>query len=153
GTGSLTLQYDSISGGFYKNAQTVALANKNTWKQFTFNITDAYFGNRQNGGADFRIAGNVGMTFFIDAIEVAAAPLPARIGLSPVAFDRSVVLGSNLPNDSFSVTNVGDIPLNYSISSNAPWVSVSPASGWSMGEADPIDVIYSTSGLPMGTAS
>jgi len=77
GTGTLTLQYDAIGSGlgnFYKNGGSVTLGNKDTWKQQTFYLTDAFFGNRQNNGADFRIFGGVGTTFYLDLIQVSAAP-------------------------------------------------------------------------------
>jgi len=75
GTGSLTLEYDANTGEFYKNGGSIALTNKNTWKQFTFNLTNAYFGNRQNNGADFRLSlGST--TFYLDVIQVDAAALP-----------------------------------------------------------------------------
>jgi hypothetical protein len=73
GTGTLTLQYDSIGGGAYKSAGSVALGNKDTWKQYTFYLHDAYFGNRQNNGADFRFSAGVGITFYVDLVRVSAA--------------------------------------------------------------------------------
>jgi hypothetical protein len=79
GSGTLTLQYDSIGGNFndrYKNGGSFTLGNKDTWKQHTFYLTDAYFGNRQNNGADFRIFGGVGTTFYLDLVQVSAAVVP-----------------------------------------------------------------------------
>jgi hypothetical protein len=73
-TGSLTLQYDSNTGdtlpAFYQNGGSITLAGTNTWKQHTFHLTDAYFGNRQNFGSDFRIFGGVGNTFYLDKVLV-----------------------------------------------------------------------------------
>jgi hypothetical protein len=83
GTGTLTLQYDSICDdfdGFYKSAGSVTLGNKDTWKQHTFYLDDAYFGNRQNNGADFRIFGGVGTTFYLDMIQVSAAQIVPETG-------------------------------------------------------------------------
>jgi hypothetical protein len=72
--GSLTLQYDSNTGdtlgAFYKNGGSIALGGTNTWKQHTFHVTDAYFGNRQNYGSDFRIGAGVGNTFYLDKVLV-----------------------------------------------------------------------------------
>jgi hypothetical protein len=73
GTGTLTLQYDAIGSGLgsiYKNGGSVVLGNKDTWNQHTFYLSDAYFGNRQNNGADFRIFGGVGTTFYLDLVQV-----------------------------------------------------------------------------------
>ena len=55
GTGYLNLQYDATEYE-YKNGGTVDLQDTNTWMQHTFYLSDAYFGNRQNDGGDFRIA-------------------------------------------------------------------------------------------------
>jgi hypothetical protein len=79
GTGTLTLQYDSFGeglGAFYKSAGSVTLGNKDSWKQHTFYLNDAYFGNRQNNGADFRIFGGVGTTFYLDLVQVSGAQFP-----------------------------------------------------------------------------
>ena len=74
GTGSLGLQYDSNTGNtlpaFYKNGGSVALTGSNTWKQKVFHVTDAYFGNRQNAGADFRISKSGGGFFYLDQVRV-----------------------------------------------------------------------------------
>ena len=70
GTGSLTLHYDASDGGRYKNGGTVVLADSGLWKSHTFHLGDAWFGNRQNGGADFRIFGGAGTRFYLDTVEV-----------------------------------------------------------------------------------
>ena len=70
GTGSLTLHYDASDGARYKNGGTVILADSGLWKSHTFHIGDAWFGNRQNGGADFRIFGGAGNRFYLDTVEV-----------------------------------------------------------------------------------
>jgi len=78
GTGTLTLQYDSIGDdfdNFYQSAGSVTLGNMDTWKQHTFYLDDAYFGNRQNNGADFRIFGGVGATFYLDLVQVSASQI------------------------------------------------------------------------------
>jgi hypothetical protein len=72
GTGSLLLQYDATSSP-YKNGPSVALTNTNTWKSVAWNVTDAYFGNRQNNGADFRIFRGVNQTFYLDTVQVSLA--------------------------------------------------------------------------------
>ena len=78
GTGSLTLQYDAASNA-YKSGGSVALTGTNTWKQFYYHVSDAYFGNRQNGGADFRILAGAGNTFYLDVVSVSTVtPLPAQ---------------------------------------------------------------------------
>jgi len=86
GTGSLELQYDSISG-IYTTGGSVALTGTDTWKQYAFYVTNAYFGNRQNDGADFRICSQPGNTFYLDVAgaseetflpDKATGPIPAN---------------------------------------------------------------------------
>ncbi|UCD30370.1 MAG: DUF3604 domain-containing protein [Planctomycetota bacterium] len=82
GSGNLKLQYDSSDPApppddIYKNGGSVSLTGTDTWKEHTYHISDAYFGNRQNGGADFRIGGGVGNTFYLDLVKVVLAPQQA----------------------------------------------------------------------------
>lgn len=61
GADSFRLDYDSTDGsqpldGAYKPTAAVAITGTNTWRRTTFGLPDAYFGDRQNGGADLRIA-------------------------------------------------------------------------------------------------
>jgi len=78
GSGSLILEYDA-TGSIYKNGGSVALSGTDTWKQHAYHVTDAYFGNRQNNGADFRIAGGVGNTFYLDVVGVSVdSHLPSK---------------------------------------------------------------------------
>ncbi len=74
-----------------------------------------------------------------------------RIDLSPESITRTVFLGDGLPNDVFTVTNGGPETLNYTINDNVGWLDVSPTSGESTGESDPIDVLYTdVAALPVG---
>ena len=70
--GSLSLQYDSSTGtGIAAEYRTSGhLTNTNDWLTFTYHVTDAYFGNRENGGADFRIARSSSGTFYLDTVTV-----------------------------------------------------------------------------------
>ncbi|MCP4655620.1 MAG: DUF362 domain-containing protein [bacterium] len=99
GSGSLRLQYDSDTGGEvsarYRNAGRVMLEGTGSWRQHTFHLTDAYFGNRQNLGADFRITKTgAAQRFYLDLVQVsdgsatesaimAVASDPARAGWKP----------------------------------------------------------------------
>lgn len=55
GTGTWNVQYDS-TGEPYQGSASVTNTNTGTWKTATFTLPDAGFGNRENAGADFRIA-------------------------------------------------------------------------------------------------
>jgi hypothetical protein len=154
GSGSLDLQYDAAgSGNMYKNGGSVALTGTNTWKVHTYHVSDAYCGNRQNNGADFRIARSGGDFFYLDLIQVSLQP--ARIELAPSSIVRSVRRGTNLPSDTFTVRNSGGGTLAYtvSVSDNPIWLHVSSPGGTSVGESASFDITYSTAGLPSADQS
>ena len=75
--GSISLQYDSTAGDqlsdFYQHGGDVEMTGTETWLQHTFHVTDAYFGNRQNHGADFRFFGGVGNVYYLDNVQVTPA--------------------------------------------------------------------------------
>ncbi|TWT78362.1 hypothetical protein Pla123a_11530 [Posidoniimonas polymericola] len=56
GGSQLNLQYDSTSST-YKNATPVAIDDSGEWRTARFYLDDAFFGDRQNGDADFRLTG------------------------------------------------------------------------------------------------
>lgn len=61
GTGSFQVQYDNGTSNPYEAATPdIPLTNTDTWKTATVTGTDAYFGNLQNGGADFRLRNGSG---------------------------------------------------------------------------------------------
>ncbi|NIA31135.1 MAG: DUF5010 domain-containing protein, partial [Actinobacteria bacterium] len=55
GTGSFSLQYDDGQNA-YNVAGFQSITNSNTWKKRSFVLPAVGFTNRQNGGADFRLA-------------------------------------------------------------------------------------------------
>ena len=70
GGGEFSLDYDSTdatwpAAGAYKRTAPVPLTGSNTWRTAIFDLPDAYFGDRQNSGADLRIA--------IPALDLAVA--------------------------------------------------------------------------------
>lgn len=82
-----------------------------------------------------------------------AIPTPPgpELTVGPAGFDRSVWIRTPLADDTFTVTNTGLGTLDYAITEDADWLSVSPASGSSTGEADSIQILYDTSMLSAGT--
>ncbi|MHC4799817.1 MAG: hypothetical protein ACYTF1_24545, partial [Planctomycetota bacterium] len=73
-SGTFYLHYDSDTGNDtaakYKNGGSVVIGGSDEWKSWTFHVTDAYFGNRQNNGADFRIVNTSGNYFYLDMVYV-----------------------------------------------------------------------------------
>jgi autotransporter-associated beta strand protein len=51
----LGLQYDGSSAAYTNHPQPITTTGSNTWRRVRFEISNAYFGGRQNGGADFRL--------------------------------------------------------------------------------------------------
>ena len=55
------MQYDSTEStrahqGAYKGTRRLLRSGQDRWQTHVFRLSDARFANRQNGGADFRIA-------------------------------------------------------------------------------------------------
>jgi hypothetical protein len=81
-------------------------------------------------------------------LTVVSATSPS-IGLSPTSFSFSgTVGGANPGNQTLSVTNAGTGTLSFSVSENATWLTVSPASGTAPAS---VTVSASVSGLAAGT--
>jgi hypothetical protein len=122
GTGSLTLQYDSNTGttldAFYKDGGSVTLTGSNTWKRKVFHVTDAYFGNRQNAGADFRIAHSGSGFFYLDLIQVISPQPPPRL---------RVTLAGSAALLSWPASTVGFTLQSQPTLSNTNWVDVTNA--------------------------
>ena len=80
---TLWVEYDATASA-YKRAPSFRTTGTNTWKARTEVLRDAYFANRQNGGADFRIAAPPGAAFTLDLVyvRVPASRLPA-VRISP----------------------------------------------------------------------
>lgn len=73
-----------------------------------------------------------------------------EINLAPSSISR-VLWGTQPPaNDWFTVQNIGGATLNYTIVSQAAWVTPVPTAGSSNGEADTIVLNYGTFGLGPG---
>jgi hypothetical protein len=83
-------------------------------------------------------------------MEYAVSGPPPQIERSPAFFTRSVERGKDLPHDIFTVRNAGGGAMSYTISDDVGWLSVAPDGGTSSGEADPINIAYSTSTLAIG---
>jgi GH25 family lysozyme M1 (1,4-beta-N-acetylmuramidase) len=100
-----------------------------------------------------------GLTLDLDVFNGTLAQLQALVGSNPEAtiacapmtLSATILAGQNAPDNGFTIANTGGGTLNYTITVDAAWLSVSPTSGTSTGEADPISVSYSTALLDIGT--
>jgi hypothetical protein len=66
---SFRVEYDSSTAAYHAGPW-ISTTGTNTWKTYTLGVKNAYFGNRQNGGADLRIAATPGTTFYLDLVYV-----------------------------------------------------------------------------------
>lgn len=51
----IRLQYDGVNGAYTVHPKSFIVTGSNTWRSARFEISNAYFGNRQNGASDFRL--------------------------------------------------------------------------------------------------
>jgi hypothetical protein len=125
--------------------------NGNTWRAYSA---------RFNSGASTRISvgfklgsTGAGPTVQWDTLRITStAPPPAPvIALSPTSLSASVVQGHNAPSQTFTVRNQGGGTLTYVVTESLPWLSVTPSSGTSTGEADTLTVQYASPGLAPGS--
>jgi hypothetical protein len=77
------------------------------------------------------------------------APAP-MIGHSVANIERTLQAGQNLPNDIIAVNNSGEGILNFTASSDAAWLNVTPPSANSAGPPRALAVGYNTSALLVG---
>lgn len=82
GNGKMVLQYDADSAEF-KDAPLFSYTDTNTWKSFTFHLSDAKFANR-TGGSDFRLgiegggaSASTNVDMKVAAVTVTKTPKPA----------------------------------------------------------------------------
>ena len=84
------------------------------------------------------------------------APQPAVLSLSPATVSATGTAGGATPTaQPVVLSNVaGGSTAAWSLSSNQPWVTVTPASGSLAGGANqPLSVIFNTAGMPAGSHS
>jgi hypothetical protein len=98
------------------------------------------------------VPGNADTTdqdFALVVYNAGASSGSPTIGVSPASMSFSATVGgANPPSQSLSITNTGGGTLNWSASSNASWLSVSPTSGTAPSTAT---VSVNITGLAVGT--
>jgi len=84
-------------------------------------------------------------------VRVSGGGVPALV-VNPASLSFSAQQGgTNPPNQTFNITNGGTGTLNWSITDNQTWLSVSPTSGTTTTETDPVTVSINIAGLTSGT--
>ncbi|MDQ7779155.1 MAG: S8 family serine peptidase [Planctomycetota bacterium] len=81
-------------------------------------------------------------------------PTAPVIALSPTGFAFSATAGGQNPQaQALSISNSGPGTLDWTVSDNATWLSLSPASGGSTGEIDTVALSVNISSMPAGNYS
>ncbi|HUG81596.1 MAG TPA: hypothetical protein VML01_08030 [Bryobacterales bacterium] len=76
---------------------------------------------------------------------------PPAIGLAPGELTFNILDGAGPELQPFSIRNSGGGVLDYEITDNVPWLSISPSEGTSSGESDAITATANPAGLGPGT--
>ncbi len=161
GTGSFQVQYDNGTSNPYQAATpNIPLTNTDTWKTATVTATGAYFGDKQNGGADFRLRDGSGqITVHSVAVKISGdgvanvtdfPPVPAITspqGGQAVTL-ASAVSGTSEPDAQVTV-NEGSTALCTATATDAGTWSCAPASGLSQGRQS----VTATATDPTGLSS
>jgi hypothetical protein len=136
-------------GGYY----TTAIGNFSGTPAFNFNLTvgpstppDFYDLILATAGVD-----GSGRFYTESHLYVQVLAASPTIALSKTALTPSATQGMNPVSDTFTVSNTGSATLNYTVSDDATWMTVSPASGSTTGAANTITVQYSTASLAVGS--
>lgn len=136
GIGNLNIQYDSTSTP-YKSADPVILENSGQWRTARFYLDDAYFGNRQNGGADFRITAN-GLQ--VDRVRVLrsfgdlASPTLQSVSAAPSSIPGQLSVAWQVTDDwksgtmdQWTPTEDDHVVLEWSNDSGGSWITIGEA--------------------------
>ncbi|QEG36363.1 hypothetical protein [Bythopirellula goksoeyrii] len=172
GSGNLNIQYDSTIAA-YKVASPISLEDSGEWRTARFYLDDAFFGNRQNGGADIRITGNhipIDQVRLLHAfgdlaapeLEMASATINSPQNTVRVAWSMTDDWRSGLM-DQWTVQEDNHIQIEWTNDGGLSWNSVglvyeyaSPASqsGYDTGAGASTwsdETTWDTSGLVSGT--
>ncbi len=85
-------------------------------------------------------------------VMITSSEPPATIFRSPSSMQFTATEGGSPPsNQTLQISNSGGGTLNWSVSDDAPWLSLSPTNGTSTGETDNVTVSVDITGLQAGT--
>ena len=87
---------------------------------------------------------------YLDKPVTGVPPGAPRIALYPKVVNLETTYGITPAPGTFTVTNVGDLTLDYTIYDDADWLTVAPEDGSSTGESDTIQVACDVAGLGLG---
>lgn len=100
----------------------------------------------------FNASADSGRVDNVRVLSGAVAALTPAIGIVPGALERTLPAGA-AAGDILKVSNTGEGTLNFTVSDDAPWLSLAPASGASSGPERAIAVSYNTAPVTVGDYS
>lgn len=105
-------------------------------------------------GFIYVIGAQPGTTNSPQVVRVTVSVRGVALWVSPTNLTNTVTLGQVNVFDKFMVANTGTPPrdaMTYTVTTNQPWLSVSPPSGWVIDNMNTVVVTYATAGLSAGT--
>ncbi len=121
------------------------------WDEIYQDTGNALMTYAQGSGESLHSPGPLTLGLLAD-LGWTVAPLPGpSLALTPLSLANSCQVGQNAVNRTLIVWNTGGGSLNYTVASDAPWLSVTPGSGSSSGEQDYLTVNFLSSGLAAGS--
>lgn len=93
---------------------------------------------------------SLGKLVSFDAAIIERTATAPVIGVSPTSLEFQGFQGGANVGGYLEVRNVAGGVLNWSVTADKPWLSVSPTRGSSTGETDTVTVYVDTTGLPLG---
>jgi hypothetical protein len=100
----------------------------------------------------FNAAADSGRVDSVRVLSGAVTALTPAIGFSPGVLDRTLPAGMTA-GDVLKVSNTGEATLNFTLSDDAPWLTLTPANGASSGPERTIAVGYNTAPVAVGDYS
>jgi hypothetical protein len=142
GTGSFQVQYDDGTSDPYRAATpNIQLTNSGTWKTATVTATDASFGNKQNGGADFRLRNGGGQVTVHSVVVTISGDGVANVTDFPpaVAITSPAAAATVTTTPAVSGTSEPDATVTVDASGKAICTATASDSGaWSCTPATPL---------------
>ena len=129
---------------------TTLLALASAGSELTFTVVHEGSGERLGVDRD----GDLNFDF--DELTLGSDPADpdsvpkSTLSVSPLTLSSTIEVGEVAPAQLFTVRNSGIGTTRYTITDDAPWMSIFPTSGMSMGETDSISVNYDTATLTPG---
>jgi len=101
----------------------------------------------------FNTLADTGRVDNVRVLSGAVTGIDPAIGVAPGSFERTLPAGA-ASADILKVSNTGEGgPLNFTVSDDAPWLTLTPASGATSGPEEAINISYNTTPVTVGDYS